>query len=219
MKREEARKHLLESRVIAVIRAPKVGLSRELADAYVDAGITAIELTTSIPDWETALREVSADLGDDALVGVGTVTSAIDALEAIDLGAEFIVSPFVSQDIIEAVNVRGVPVLPGALTPTEVAQAYEFGADMIKVFPASSAGGPAHIKALLAPMPNWDLIPTGGVTPENTIDYFRAGAVAVGLGSNLAPKEKVRERDWQAVTEYVKGFLNNLNRQLEEDKK
>jgi 2-dehydro-3-deoxyphosphogluconate aldolase/(4S)-4-hydroxy-2-oxoglutarate aldolase len=121
------------------------------------------------------------------------------------------------MDIIEAVNMRGLPVIPGALTATEVAMAYEYGADMVKIFPVSSVGGPSYIKALLAPMPGWELIPTGGVTPENAIEYLRAGAVSVGLGNNLAPKEKVAARDWEAVTAHVRSFMQELARLLKEN--
>jgi len=216
MQRREAKMKLLESRVFAILRAPGIETVRSLANAYINAGITAIELTTSIPGWETALAEVCEDCHDRAMIGLGTVTSAIDAIEAIKIGADFIVSPYTSQDIIEAVNVRGIPIIPGALTPTEVAQAYEYGADMVKIFPVSSVGGPKYIRALLAPMPAWELIPTGGVTPDNAIDYFRAGAVAVGLGSNLAPNDKVAAHDWDAVEKYVKEFLENLDIQLKE---
>ncbi len=216
MSSDEIKEILKVARIIAVLRADEVETSRALADAYIDAGIKAIELTTSIPDWRTTLAKVVADKGDEALIGMGTVTSAYDAIEAIDIGAKFIVSPFVSMDVIESVNVRSVPVIPGALTASEVAQAYEFGADMVKIFPASAVGGPEYIKALLAPMPDWELIPTGGVTPQNAIDYLRAGAVAVGLGSNLAPKDKVIEGDWDAVEISVRNFMDDLNRQLEE---
>ncbi len=217
MNRDEVKKAIIKSRVIAVLRAESPEIAREIAHAYIEAGLGTIELTTSIPGWETALEKVVADHTGDAIIGLGTVTSAIDAIQAISIGAEYIVSPFTSQDIIEAVNVRSVPVIPGASTPTEIWTAYDYGADMVKIFPAASLGGPKHIKALLAPMPHWELIPTGGVTPENAMDYFRAGAVAVGLGANMAPGDLLGKRDWDGITESVSGFLGKLTAQLEEE--
>ncbi len=218
MSRDEIRKKLLDAKVIAVLRAPETDTAFELMKAYVAAGIKAIELTTSCPSWDKLLSRGRADFGGLATMGLGTVTSARDAEAAIDSGAQFIVSPFISPPVIETANRRDVPVIPGALSPTEIAHAYELGACMVKVFPVSAVGGPKYVKALLAPMPDWELIPTGGVTPENAIEYFKAGAAGVGLGGNLAPTEKVLARDWDGITSVVRGFMENLQAQLGEEK-
>ena len=202
---------LRSSKVIAVLRSRHPADAIELVRAYADAGLKAIELTTSIPDWETVLSEARRLEGHDVCVGLGTVTSSEIARQAVDLGAEFIVSPVFIPDVVSSCRVMGVPVMPGVLTPTEVYQAVAAGADMVKVFPVSAIGGPAYIRALLAPMPDLKLVPTGGVKPENAADYLRAGAVAVGMGSNLAPREALEARDWHAVTTGVVDLLTSIN--------
>jgi len=205
------------AKIIAVIRANDPDIVRELARAYVHGGIKVIELTTSIPRWKTVLADVLDDIQDEALIGLGTVTSPYDAADAIKLGARFIVTPYVSIEVIEQVDTEtSIPVIPGALTPSEIAQAYELGANMVKVFPASAVGGPDYIKALLSPMPNWELIPTGGVTPENAIDFIRAGAAAVGLGSNLAPKELVKAENYPAIAHHIRNFIDSFNSEIRE---
>jgi 2-dehydro-3-deoxyphosphogluconate aldolase/(4S)-4-hydroxy-2-oxoglutarate aldolase len=214
--REEVKERIIKARVIAVVRASDVEAARELVEAYIAAGVKTVELTTSIRGWETLLEIVCGECEVDTVVGVGTVTAAEEVDRAVDLGAGFIVSPFVSETVMESANINNVSIIPGALTPSEIARAYDLGADMVKVFPVSSVGGPAYIEALLAPMPGWELVPTGGVTTDNAVEYFRAGAVAVGLGGNLAPRDKVRERDWDGVISHVNSFLAELDRRLKE---
>jgi 2-dehydro-3-deoxyphosphogluconate aldolase/(4S)-4-hydroxy-2-oxoglutarate aldolase len=199
-----------------VLRADNVGLASELAWACIAGGIRAVEFTTSIPGWESLLQVTCRDCGDNALFGLGTVVDSEDVSRAVDLGACFIVSPYVSRPVMDAATVEDIAIIPGALTPTEIAEAYELGADMVKIFPASLIGGPKYIKALLGPMSSWELVPTGGVTPENAVDYFRAGAVAVGIGTNIAPEDKVEAGDWDAVTAAVRAFLAELNSQLKD---
>lgn len=215
MGRDDTKRKLLDSKVIAVLRANDYRDAWDLLIAYSSAGVKAIEITTSCPDWETLLKRARGYITDDSTVGLGTVTSSETVKIAVDCGAEFIVSPFISSEVISTALEFDASVIPGALTPSEIASAYKLGADMVKVFPVSNVGGPAYIKALLAPMPDWELIPTGGVNRENAFDYFRAGAVAVGLGSNLAPKDALLSRNWDAVTRSVEEFLKNLNTRLE----
>lgn len=205
---------LRRSKVIAVLRSPHPADALELVRAYADAGLDAIELTTSIPDWEMVLKEAQRLEGHEVCVGLGTVLSTEVAQRAVDAGAKFIVSPVFIPDVITACRVMGIPVMPGALTPTEVYAATAAGADIVKVFPASAVGGPAYIKALLAPMPDLKLVPTGGVKPENAIDYLRAGAMAVGIGSNLAPKGALEAKDWPTVTTCVADLLSSINTAL-----
>jgi len=207
---------LLRSRVIAVIRSRDSATARELARAYIEGGLKAIELTTSIPGWEAVLAEVLRFEGDKACIGLGTVTTVDETYKAVGLGAKFIVSPVLIPDVVTSADVLAVPVIPGALTPTEIYQAVAAGADMVKVFPVSSVGGPAYIKALLAPMPYLKLIPTGGVAPANAVEYLRAGAVAVGMGGNLAPREALEKKDWHAISHSVADFLANIRLALGE---
>jgi 2-dehydro-3-deoxyphosphogluconate aldolase/(4S)-4-hydroxy-2-oxoglutarate aldolase len=199
------------SRIIPVLRSKHPADAIELLRAFTDAGLGAIELTTSIPDWQTVLSEAQRLEGHDVCVGLGTVTSSETARQAVDLGAGFIVSPMFIPDVISQCRAMGIPVIPGVLTPTEAHQAVSAGAEILKVFPVSAVGGPSYIKALLAPMPELKLIPTGGVKPENAIDYLRAGAVAVGMGSNIAPREALDAKDWHAVKTAVADLLASIN--------
>lgn len=205
---------LKRSKIISVLRSRHPADALELVRAYADAGLAAIELTTSIPDWEMVLREVLRLEGHDICVGLGTVLTTEVAQRAVDAGAKFIVSPVFIPEIITACRMMEIPVIPGALTPTEVYAATAAGAEIVKVFPASAVGGPAYIKALLAPMPDLKLVPTGGVKPENAIEYLRAGAMAVGIGSNLAPKEALDAKDWPTVTTCVADLLSSINTAL-----
>ncbi len=209
---------LMGSRVIAVLRMDDPASVLELVRAYRNGGLKAIELTTSIPGWEKVLEEAIRMEGDDACIGLGTVTRVEIAYRAIDIGAKFIVSPVLIPDIITSACGMGVPVIPGALTPTEIHNAVDIGAAMVKVFPVAMVGGPSYIKALLAPMPGLKLIPTGGIRPENAADYLRAGAVAVGMGGNMSPREALAKRDWAAIENSVAEFLANLNIALDSDR-
>lgn len=215
MGRDDTKRKLLDSKVIAVLRANDYRDAWDLLIAYSSAGVKAIEITTSCGEWETLLKRARGYITDDSTVGLGTVTSSETVKIAVDSGAEFIVSPFISPEVITTANELDVTAIPGTLTPSEIVSAYELGADMVKVFPVSNVGGPDYIKALLAPMPDWELVPTGGVNRENAFDYFRAGAAAVGLGSNLAPKDALLSRNWDAVERSVEEFLQNLNARLE----
>lgn len=214
--RDEVKKRIIDAKVVAVLRARDIGTASELMWACVAGGIRIVEFTTSIPGWDTLLKQACGECGEDIVLGLGTVVNTEDVSKAIDLGADFIVSPFVSQAVMEAGAIEDVALIPGAMTPGEIASAYGMGADMVKVFPASAVGGPKYIKSLLGPMPDWELIPTGGVTPDNTIDYFKAGATAVGIGSNLAPAEKIKSGDWDAVADSVRSFLDEVNKYFEE---
>lgn len=208
---EDTVNSLMRSRVIAVLRTADSTTALELVRAFIDGGMKAIELTTSIPNWEIVLEEAIRMQRDDACIGMGTIITAEDACKAVNLGAKFIVSPVVIPDVIASTHAMGVPVIPGALTPTEIHFAMSIGAEMVKVFPVSMVGGPLYIKALLAPMPDLKLIPTGGVKPGNAIDFLRAGAVAVGMGANLIPREALERRDWQEVSRGVAEFLANMS--------
>mgnify|MGYP000735526427 CR=1 FL=1 len=206
---------LIDAKVIAVIRAKDYRDAWDLLDAYFKAGIKAVEITTTCPEWETLLKRASNIVPDEIIVGVGTVTSSDDVKKSVDNGARFIVSPFVSNEVIGTAIEHDIAVIPGALTPGEIAHAFSLGADMVKVFPVENVGGPKYLRAILAPMPEWKLVPTGGVNRENAFDYFKAGAAAIGIGSNLAPNEALLNRDWSAVSSTVSEFLKSLNSRLE----
>ncbi|PSP81607.1 2-dehydro-3-deoxyphosphogluconate aldolase [Halobacteriales archaeon QS_1_68_20] len=198
---------IVDSGVVAVMRGAERDVVVEIAEALLAGGVTALELTADsehVVENVTAVRDA---VGDEAVVGTGTVYDAETARAVVDTGAEFVVSPTVEHDVIGACNDLGVTVAPGAFTPTEVRTAYQAGADAVKVFPAASAG-PKHLSRIGGPMPEVPLMPTGGVDLDSAADYVRAGAVAVGVGSALVPDDLVAERDFDRITERAASFVN-----------
>lgn len=201
---------IVDSGVVAVMRG--VAPVLEVSEALLDGGVTALEVTA---DSERVVENVAAlrdAVGDDAVVGVGTVYDAATVREVVDAGAEFVVSPTVELEVVEAATDLGVAVLPGAFTPTEVRTAYEAGADAVKVFPAASAG-PGHLARIRGPMPEVPLVPTGGVDLDSTPRYVDAGAVAVGVGSALVDDELVAAGDFEALTERAGAFAEAVERE------
>ncbi|GGE93514.1 bifunctional 4-hydroxy-2-oxoglutarate aldolase/2-dehydro-3-deoxy-phosphogluconate aldolase [Mycetocola zhadangensis] len=197
---------LQETRVLAVLRAPSVETALRAADALVDGGITGLEITYSTPDAAHVIRELNEKYGDRIYLGAGTVTTADQATEAADAGARFLVSPGSRPELTAAMKATGRTVLTGALTPSEVMAAVEYGADVVKIFPAS-LGGPSYLRSLRGPFPDVPLMPTGGVTPENLGDWFAAGALAVGAGSDLVSAAALASKDWAAITRRAEEFV------------
>lgn len=175
---------LKTTRVLAVVRAPSAESAVRAADALVAGGVTGLEITYSTPDAPAVIRELDARYGDRIYLGAGTVTTPEEATRAADAGARFLVSPGTRRELTAAMKATGLLVMTGALTPSEVMAAIDFGTDVVKIFPAS-LGGPAFLKSLRGPFPNVPLMPTGGVTPDNIGDWFAAGAIAVGAGGDL----------------------------------
>jgi 2-dehydro-3-deoxyphosphogluconate aldolase/(4S)-4-hydroxy-2-oxoglutarate aldolase len=199
--------YLLDKCIIAVVRADSGGddLVR-VVEAVAAGGVHCIEVTMTTPGAldciETAAKKLA---GADVLLGVGTVLDAETCRMAILAGAEYVVSPTLSVAAIRMARRYGKPIIPGAYTPTEILAAWEQGADLVKVFPAS-VGGPEYIKALKGPLPQVPLVPTGGVELENIADFLKAGASALGVGGNLVSKKLVAARDFKGLTENAKRF-------------
>jgi 2-dehydro-3-deoxyphosphogluconate aldolase/(4S)-4-hydroxy-2-oxoglutarate aldolase len=170
--------------IVAVIRMKDAARLRAVVDALADGGVRAIEVTMTVPDAVALIARLAPALPGDILLGAGTVTDAATARAVIDAGARFVVSPVFRRDVISACHDRGVAAAPGCFTPTEILDAHEAGADIVKVFPAAALG-PQFIKDVRAPLPQLRLMPTGGVTLDNAGDWIRAGAAAVGVGSAL----------------------------------
>ncbi len=187
------------------------------AEAIRAGGIRAIEVTLNTPGALALIEKASAhfdgSIRNDHCVafGAGTVLDASSARAAILAGAQFIVAPTLKAEVIELCRRYSVPVFPGAYTPTEILTAWELGADMVKVFPAS-IGGPAFIKAIKAPLQQIELIPVGGVTLENTADFLRAGASAVGVGGELLDPQLIQSEAWPALTERARRFAQAAQR-------
>jgi len=195
--------------VLAVLRAPSPELALEASEAIIRGGVTGIEVTFSTPDAPSVIRELIARHGDAAYIGAGTVTTAEQAGLAADAGAEFLVSPGTLPALTRAMLETGRVVMTGAMTPTEVMGALELGVDVVKIFPAS-LGGPSYLGALRGPFPDAPLMPTGGVSPDNLADWFRAGAVAVGAGGDLANGASLAASDWADIEQRSARFAAAL---------
>ncbi|SNR64659.1 2-dehydro-3-deoxyphosphogluconate aldolase / (4S)-4-hydroxy-2-oxoglutarate aldolase [Halorubrum ezzemoulense] len=180
---------ITDSGVIAILRGVGVEEAPAVADAVTDGGVTALEVTADTPDVTAAIETV-AERVDDAAVGVGTVLDAETARGAQLAGAEFVVTPTVNREVIRTANRYGTPIAAGAYTPTEAIEAFEAGADFVKVFPAKT-GGPAHVAALGGPLSQVPLVPTGGVTADDAGAYVEAGAAAVGVGGAIVDHDAI----------------------------
>jgi 2-dehydro-3-deoxyphosphogluconate aldolase/(4S)-4-hydroxy-2-oxoglutarate aldolase len=198
---------LREVGIIPVIRAPSADDAVAVVEALLQAGLTVAELTMTVPNAIDAIGAVAKRFPGKVLVGAGTVTDAGSARRAVDAGAEFIVTPCLVPEVIDAANRADVAVLPGALSPSEVFEAFRLGGDMVKVFPAQSVGGAAYLRALRGPFPHIPLVPTGGVTLGNIAEMFEAGAAAVGVGTELISKDALARRDYAAIGGLAKQFL------------
>jgi len=205
--REKTASTLREVGIIPIIRAPSADAAVAVAEALLQAGLTVAEITLTVPNAIDAIGAVAKRFPGKVLVGAGTVTDAETAKRAVDAGAEFIVTPCLVPAVIEAAQRAGVAVLPGALTPGEVFEAFRSGGDMVKVFPVQSVGGAAYLRALRGPFPGIPLVPTGGVTLENVGEMFKAGAAAVGVGTELISKDALARRDYAAIGALAKQFL------------
>ncbi|MFC4356820.1 bifunctional 4-hydroxy-2-oxoglutarate aldolase/2-dehydro-3-deoxy-phosphogluconate aldolase [Halobium salinum] len=197
---------IVDSGVVAVLRGAGADTVVDTAEALAEGGVTAIELTADTPGVMDMLDDVTDALaGSDVVVGVGTVLDEATARSAILAGAEFVVQPTFSEEVVRVCNRYGVPVAPGVFTPTEAIDAYEAGADFVKVFPAKT-GGPEHVSAIKGPLGQVPIMPTGGVDLDNAADFIDAGAVCVGAGSALVDDEAVQAGDFEAVTERAREF-------------
>lgn len=191
--------------VVAVVRLTDLTDAVAVTEALVAGGVRAVEFTFTNRDAARAISAAVAALGGDAFIGAGSVLDPETAREAILAGAEYVVTPTTKAKTIRMCSRYGVKALVGALTPTEMVTAVEAGAAYVKVFPAS-LGGPRYLKDVLGPLPQLQLIPTGGVSVDNAAEFLTAGAVAVALGSNLVDEATVAARAWDVLTERAKAI-------------
>jgi 2-dehydro-3-deoxyphosphogluconate aldolase/(4S)-4-hydroxy-2-oxoglutarate aldolase len=205
--REKSVTQLRQVGIIPIIRAASADAAIAVAEALLQAGLTVAEITMTVPNAIDAIGAVAKRFPGKVLLGAGTVTDAETARRAVDAGAEFIVTPCLVPEVIDAAQRANVAVLPGALTPGEVFQAFRSGGDMVKVFPVQSVGGAAYLRALRGPFPDIPLVPTGGVTLDNMAELFKAGAAAVGVGTELISQDALDRRDYAAIGALAKQFL------------
>ncbi|MCY3555866.1 MAG: bifunctional 4-hydroxy-2-oxoglutarate aldolase/2-dehydro-3-deoxy-phosphogluconate aldolase [Gemmatimonadetes bacterium] len=201
--------------VVAVLRADRPDALVQVAQAIGRGGIGAVEITLTTPGALDAIGECANRLGDEILLGAGTVLDPETARAAILAGAEYIVTPTLNPDVITLCRRYDKVVIPGALTPTEILTAWECGADIVKVFPATAVG-PRYFKDVKAPLPQIDLIPTGGVDLENAGDFIRAGACAVAVGGNLVDKAAVAAGEWHVLTDTARKYVEAVRNARQE---
>ncbi len=201
---------LKELGLVAVIRGPSPELTIKMVTALAEGGVLGIEITYSTPNAAEVVRTLIKQFGDQIILGMGTVTEGAQVIEARAAGASFLVSPVCEPALVRTMVFSGLPVMIGALTPTEVFQAYKMGADVVKIFPGSLAG-PAYVKALKGPFPNIPMMPTGGVSAANVADWFAAGVFAVGAGSELCPPNLAKEGRFDEITQKAREFVQAVS--------
>jgi 2-dehydro-3-deoxyphosphogluconate aldolase/(4S)-4-hydroxy-2-oxoglutarate aldolase len=198
--------------LIPVLRARNAAQAHAVVRAMMAGGVTVVEVTMTVPGALDVLKELKQEYGEKLLLGSGTVTTAEEAEATIEAGAEFVVSPSLHPEVIAATKASGKLSIPGGLTPTEVITAWRLGADYVKVFPCSAMGGASYLKSLLAPFPHLKLIPTGGVTLETAEGFLRAGARALGVGSDLVNLGAIDQGTPEKITEAARAYLEVLAR-------
>ncbi|MDJ0651026.1 MAG: bifunctional 4-hydroxy-2-oxoglutarate aldolase/2-dehydro-3-deoxy-phosphogluconate aldolase [Xenococcaceae cyanobacterium MO_188.B19] len=202
---------LRTNQAIAVIRAPDLAMGLAMGEAVAKGGMRLIEITWDSEQPEDLIGELRSRL-PHCLVGAGTILNPTQLENAIAAGSQFLFSPYFNPSLLDtSVNRYGIPFVPGVLSPTEIFNAWQAGAATVKVFPIQSMGGAKYIKSLQNPLGHIPLIPTGGITVENAKTMLDAGAIAVGLSSNLFPPSLVKTGNWQSIAERTQNFVQTLN--------
>jgi len=207
MNKAEVIKQIKDTGLIPVVRATSADEAMRAIDAIREGGVSVLEVTMTVPGAVGVIEQLTKKYGSDVLVGAGTVLDAETARACMLSGAQFVVSPALNLKTIECCRRYGVAVLPGALTPTEVLQAWTAGADFVKVFPAGALGGASYLRALKAPLPHIELVPTGGVSLKTAADFIKAGASALGVGADLVDLKAIRDGQASVITERAKQFV------------
>lgn len=207
MTRVETCARIEECRIVPIVRAGSGALALRAAEAILAGGISVLEITMTVPDATTVIRVLREKFGGRVVLGAGTVMDGQTADACVDAGADFIVSPGFDPGTVAAARARGVVVMPGALTPTEVIAAWRSGADMVKIFPCSALGGPKYIRALRGPLPEVKLMATGGVNVTTLADYLAAGASALGVGAELVDPALLAAGGDSVITERARDLV------------
>ncbi len=197
---DEVIRRIEEVGIIPVVRAASVEEATRAVEAIGAGGIPIVEITMTVPNAVSVIREVAKQHGATVLVGAGTVVTAEQAESCLRAGAEFLVSPGLSLPVLSVARAAGKLAIPGALTPTELMNAHEHGARLVKIFPCGNVGGPKYLRSLKAPFPKAELIPTGGVNAANAADFIAAGAFALGVGADLVDAAALREGNLEKIS-------------------
>jgi len=206
MKKEEVRQQIIDIGIVPVLRVSSPKLAIAAAEAVLAGGIPIVEVTMTIPKAVDVIRELVMSMSSDVIVGAGTVLDAQAAQQCLDSGAEFLVSPVFDLETIKLANSAGKLMMAGALTPTEIVNAWSRGSDFIKVFPCGNVGGPKYIQALRGPLPHIPLIPTGGVSLDTAAAFITAGASALGVGTELISERELNAGNPMKITRTAQRF-------------
>jgi 2-dehydro-3-deoxyphosphogluconate aldolase/(4S)-4-hydroxy-2-oxoglutarate aldolase len=207
MTKEENRKRITDVGIVPVVRAASPQQALLAAEAVCAGGIPIVEVTMTVPGAIEVIRQLAKTAGKDILVGAGTVLDSETAQRCLDAGAEFLVSPDLDLATVKLAREKGILVMAGALTPTEVMAAWKAGSDLIKIFPCGAVGGAKYIKALKGPFPQVPLIPTGGVSLDTAADFILAGAEALGVGGELVSASALKSGNGKEITEAARRFI------------
>jgi 2-dehydro-3-deoxyphosphogluconate aldolase/(4S)-4-hydroxy-2-oxoglutarate aldolase len=207
MEKSQVLARLREGGLVPVIRTPTADDAIAISEALQAVAITSLEVTLTVPNALEVIRTLTRRFGDKLLVGAGTVLDAAAAAACVEAGATFIVSPGLDVDTVAYCRKAGVAVLPGALTPTEIIAAWKAGADIVKIFPASAVGGAAYLKAVKGPLPQVEMLPTGGVSVDTAAAFIKAGAVALGVGGDLVDLEALRSGRGHEIADKARKYI------------
>jgi 2-dehydro-3-deoxyphosphogluconate aldolase/(4S)-4-hydroxy-2-oxoglutarate aldolase len=203
-------RNILDIGIVPIVRVSSSEEALAAVDAVYAGGIRAVEITMTVPGALQALEKVADKLGDKITLGAGTVLDPETCRACFLAGAQFIVTPALRIATIEMARRYSKPIMPGALTPTEILTAWEHGADYVKVFPCGNLGGPKYIKALKGPFPQIEMIPTGGVNLETAGEFLKAGAAAVAVGGELVDAKSVKEKNFDVISQRAKQYLDAI---------
>ncbi len=200
---------IAKNKIVVIVRLDDLSIAKALCDALIDGGIRAIEFTLTNPDAVATIAEIRASVDASLAIGAGSVITAEQVWAVADAGAQFVVSPVWKREVNSACHEAGLPFMPGAFTPTEIQQAWDWGASVVKVFPANHLGR-RYIKDVLAPLPHLRLMPTGGVNRDNMREFLAQGAFALGVGSSLINNDAIADRDWGRLRAEAQRYVDML---------
>jgi 2-dehydro-3-deoxyphosphogluconate aldolase/(4S)-4-hydroxy-2-oxoglutarate aldolase len=206
MNKIDVLQRIRDTGLIPVVRAESADQAMRAVAAIKAGGVSVLEITMTVPGAIDVIEKLAAAFGSEALIGAGTVLDPETAGKCIQAGAQFIVSPALNEETIACCRTNDVAIFPGALTPTEVVRAWNAGADAVKIFPAGAVGGASYLKALKAPLPQIELIPTGGVSLKTAADFIKAGAMALGVCADLVDPKALHEGNEELITERARQF-------------
>ena len=207
MTREQIRNKIVEIGIVPVVRAASAQQAMQAAAAVCVGGIPIVEITMTVPGATDVIAQLAKTMGNDVIIGAGTVLDAEAAERCIDVGAEFLVSPGFDLATVQFAKQQGILIMAGALTPTEVIAAWKAGSDFVKIFPCGTVGGAKYIKALKAPFPQVAMVPTGGVNLDTAADFIQAGAAALGIGGELVSAAACQSGNLNVITEAARLYV------------